>query len=388
MARGRKKNKDNKNTNHNSNSSFDKQKVNSSFNPKDFENIDLPEEIPSKQEPQGEFEEIDLRSSGFGLQSAPSNLLTAKQQLEQQLIFNVTEQALRAEAGTRSYGFENIVGVGISEKVTGSRYTGKKCVVVYVVSKESEDQIDPQAMVPKKINGVPTDVVEIGEVHAFPHRGRYRPAPGGVSIGHFQITAGTLGCLVRRGNQLFILSNNHVLAKSNEAQIGDPIMQPGPFDGGVSAGNIIGRLSEFVQINFSGGVNLVDAAIAQTNPTLVTPESKCFGQISSTPQIPFMWQVVKKCGRSTQTTRGIVTDINATIRVGYGTSGIAIYQNQILIAGIPFIAPFSQPGDSGSLILDQFSNKPVGLLFAGSNIVTIANPIQAVLGALNVSIVA
>ncbi len=344
------------------------QKEQSDFNQDEFEEITLPTEVPSTDET-----DIDL--------------FAAKEKLEQQLILNVTEQALSAQSGTEAYGFENIVGVGISEKITGRRYTGEKCIAVYVVSKEPEDEIDQAALVPKEIDGVPTDVVETGELQAFPHRGRYRPAPGGVSIGHFKITAGTLGCLVKRGNQLFILSNNHVLANSNQAKIGDLIMQPGPFDGGVSAGNIIGRLSEFVPINFSGGVNLVDAAIAQTNSNLVVPESKCFGKISSNVQNCQMWMVVKKCGRTTQTTRGIIIDCNATLRVGYGTQGTAIFQNQIIVVGVPGIAPFSQPGDSGSLVISQFGNRPVGLLFAGSSIVTIASPIQAVLSSFNISIV-
>lgn len=374
MARGRKRKEKN-------NSSEDNGGGN--FNSDEFESIDLPIEIPIEEE---EFEQPNLDAASFNLQSSDEKLHSVKSQLEEQLIFGVTEQALSAFSGTESYGFENIVGVGISEKLTGNKYTGKKCVTVYVVSKETEDEIDPQALVPKNINGVPTDVVAVGELKAFPHKGRYRPAPGGVSVGHYKITAGTIACLVRRGNQLYILSNNHVLANSNSANIGDPIMQPGPFDGGVSAGNIIGRLSEFVPINMSGGVNFVDAAIAQTSPNLVTPESKCFGSINPNPQNCGMWMIVKKCGRTTQTTRGIVTDCNATVRVGYGNS-TAIFQNQMIIVGVPGIAPFSQPGDSGSLVLNQFSNRPVGLLFAGSSLITIASPIQTVLSLLNVSIV-
>ncbi|NIU63493.1 MAG: hypothetical protein GWN66_23410, partial [Pseudomonas stutzeri] len=78
-----------------------------------------------------------------------------------------------------------------------------------------------------------TDVQETGVIRALQdHTAKWRPAPGGVSIGHVDITAGTLGCLVVRGDHIYILSNNHVLANSNEAEPGDAILQPGPHDGG------------------------------------------------------------------------------------------------------------------------------------------------------------
>lgn len=314
------------------------------------------------------------------------NLQRAKEKLEKELLINVTAEAFSARAGTKSYGFENIVGVGISEKMVNGRYTGEDCIVIYVIEKAAKDRINKKALVPEKINGIKTDVIASGEFYALAHVGRYRPAPGGVSVGHFQITAGTLGCLVRRGGQTFILSNNHVLANSNNGAINDPILQPGLFDGGNVNTDIIARLSEFAQIKFGNIPNLIDAAIARTSTPLVTPKNKCFGTISSSLTNAFRFQVVKKCGRSTETTRGLVTDVNATIKVGYGTNGTALFQNQIIIVGVPFAGPFSAPGDSGSLIISQFGNNPVGLLFAGSALFTIANPIQAVLSTFNVSI--
>src|SRR5207247_1162936 len=79
-------------------------------------------------------------------------------------------------------------------------------------------------VVPKEMGGVLTDVVETGRFSAMPltqtvDEGRthkMRPAEGGVSIGHYRITAGTLGVLARRGGRPVILSNNHVLANGNE----------------------------------------------------------------------------------------------------------------------------------------------------------------------------
>jgi len=251
----------------------------------------------------------------------------------------------------------------------------------------SKDEVEKAALVPEEINGIPTDVVSTGQLDALPHKGRYRPAPGGVSIGHFKITAGTLGCLVRKGRTLFVLSNNHVLANTNSANIGDPILQPGPADGGIVPRDVIAKLSAFIPINFGGAVNKVDCAIGQTSPTLVTPLNKCFGKISASPLPCRLNLLVKKCGRTTQFTRGRITDCNATVRVNYGTAGAALFQNQIIIQSVT-PNPFSMGGDSGSLITTDVGNRPVGLLFAGSPTHTIANPISAVLAALGVAIVA
>ena len=96
--------------------------------------------------------------------------------------------------------------------------------------------------------------------------------------------------------------------------------------------------------------------------------------------------LVKKCGRTTQFTRGRVTAVAATVNVSYGTAGVATFQNQIIIQSLN-ANPFSAGGDSGSLIVTDVTQQPTGLLFAGSTTHTIANPIQAVLAALGVTIV-
>lgn len=315
-------------------------------------------------------------------------LLSVKAQLEKRLLVGVVKRALSAESGTKRYGFENIVGVGISEKMVGGQYTGEPCCVVYVAAKAARESIEPAALVPPDIRGVPTDVVATGELQALPHRGRYRPAPAGVSVGHIGITAGTLGCLVRKGRALCILSNNHVLANSNAAGIGDAIVQPGPIDGGTAPRDVIAKLSQFVRIRFGGAVNLVDCAIARvTSPRLVSRLNKCIGRIRTAPVPPQLNLLVKKCGRTTQFTRGRITDINATVRVSFGTAGIALFRNQIVIVSLTG-APFSAGGDSGSLIVTDAAKQPVCLLFAGSGTHTIANRIENVLRALNVRIVA
>jgi Peptidase family S64 len=308
----------------------------------------------------------------------------ARRKLEKMLIFDVRDEALSAGSGTDTHGFENIKGVGVSERIIAGWLTDVPCVTVYVAAKVPLDEVSEAARVPKTLNGVPTDVVEIGEIDAFPFKGRYRPAPGGVSVGHFKITAGTIGCLVKKSGKTYLLSNNHVLANVNQAVMGDPILQPGPFDGGTVGSDMIAKLSAFIPISFTSP-NDVDCAIAQVNEEgLVTLLNKVLGKLSL-PVVPAaMNMIVSKCGRTTQFTRGRITGLNTTVRVGYGASGTAILRNQIIIQSMN-TNPFSQGGDSGSLIVNQ-NKQPVALLFAGSTSHTIANPIQTVLSALGVSV--
>ncbi len=75
--------------------------------------------------------------------------------------------------------------------------------------------------------------------------------------------------------------------------------------------------------------------------------------------------------------------LNATVRVSYGED-VALFVDQILIT--PTKGRFSDGGDSGSLIVTDPDKNPVGLLFAGSRRLTIANPIELVLEHFTVEI--
>jgi len=124
---------------------------------------------------------------------------------------------------------KNVVGMGIGYKEMKGIKTDRMALVVMVRKKVSVEQLKEKDVLPAEIEGVITDVIEVGEVVALQARtDRWRPAPGGVSIGHYKITAGTLGVLVRdeETDEILILSNNHVMANSNGATQGDPILQP------------------------------------------------------------------------------------------------------------------------------------------------------------------
>ncbi len=212
-----------------------------------------------------------------------------------------------------------------------------------------------------------------------------RPVPIGVSTGHPDITAGTIGCrVIDASGNVYALSNNHVYANENKASIGDNVLQPGTYDGGVDPDDAIGTLADFEPINFHPRAsNTIDAAIALTSTDMVgnaTP-SDGYGTPSSTTATAYVGLEVQKYGRNGQTF-GEVDSVNATVRVYYSTR-FAIFVNQVVITP----GDFSAGGDSGSLIVtDDEACNPVGLLFAGSSSYTIANQIDEVLGAFGVSI--
>jgi len=218
-----------------------------------------------------------------------------------------------------------------------------------------------------------------------------RPVPIGVSTGHPDITAGTIGARVKDGaGNVYALSNNHVYADENNASIGEAVIQPGTYDGGTVAKDTIGALDAFVPIAFDGSDNVVDAAIALSSTTDLgnaTPDDG-YGTPSSTILAsPTVGTKVQKYGRTTGLTTGSVTMINAVINVGYD-NGTARFVGQILVQDDKRgrVDGFSAGGDSGSLIVTQGGNSPVGLLFAGSKFYTVANPIGAVLDAFTVAI--
>ena len=221
-------------------------------------------------------------------------------------------------------------------------------------------------------------------------RGRFsRPIPIGVSISNVgSCNAGTYGARVSDGRDVFILSNNHVIALSNVAPLNSRIVQPGRLDVNCRtiAGDTVARLTSFVRIDFSGRNNTIDAALARSSTSQIgtaTP-SDGYGRPQSRTVSAFLGQRVQKYGRTTGFTRGRVTALNVTINVNYGSGRIARFVRQIAVEGDT--GNFSAGGDSGSLIVERGSNAPVGLLFAGGGVTTFANPIDSVLNRFGVSI--
>ncbi len=290
----------------------------------------------------------------------------------------------------------NIVGVGIGPKINDGIVSEVEAVKVYVRVKIPKNQLTEAEEIPSEFNGIPTDVVEVGLIRTSAllktsqRFGKHRPTSCGVSVGHPNITAGTLGCLVEKGNHHYILSNNHVLADCNDAKINDDIIQPGKLDGGTAA-DVIAKLSDFKPIDYKGATNDIDAAIAKVgtkSQTLVEIPIIDIGRPKTTTKKAALYQSVRKHGRTTGHTVGVVMDVSADIWVDYSDPGKprkAWFEDQIMIEGVGS-KKFSDGGDSGSLIVDVVTLKPVALLFAGGATQTFANPIDKVLNYFGVKI--
>lgn len=349
---------------------------------------------------------LEIQSSLAGI---PQTLVEIKKQVESKLAENISRKAAQAEDAFQGAG--NIVGVGIgmgephpypgTPSLSTDIGPGEPALNVYVAELTSIDEVksvivESMGASAASEDALPMNVIQTGLIEARPHSFRIRPAPGGVSVGHFKITAGTIGCLcvgnsAPRNSRLMVLSNNHVLANSNGGVFGDCICQPGPYDGGKCPADQIAILERFVPINFSGGANVVDCATGWCWPDRVRRElvyrsggGLAFFRIGSTPVAPVLGMIVGKTGRTTQLTVGRITGVGVSVNVNYGGGRVARFIDQIAIQSVNS-NPFSAGGDSGSSIWTWDAlRRPIGLLFAGGGGVTFANRMARVVAALDV----
>lgn len=328
-------------------------------------------------------------------------------------MLNATQRAAKAAAAAYFRGFataansrktgaisDNIMGWGIGAKFVDSEVLHRESTVrVYVRELEKAPRI------PERFGDLQTDVVAVGQIVAYPRaeieqrEDPIRPSPCGVSVGHPDNGAGTLGCLVENAGNHYILSNNHVLANGNDANIGDPVIQPGPGDGGTYPHDVIATLEPYQEIDFSedwDNPNRIDAAIALVGDCyqdVVLPEIIEIGLPRATPMTAYPGQIVWKRGRTTRYTVGRIKAVEVSLKVDYGMGqGIrnryAWFDKQIEVEDFNSV-PFSADGDSGSLIVAANTRKPVALLFANSatDKATFANPIDLVLQHYGVTVV-
>jgi len=320
-------------------------------------------------------------------------LLAAKEEWSAQLLRPRQAGGLRSLTEATSPSPENnVVGVGIGERIQAGRHTGVAALKFLVRVKYGDDQLTASDRLPESINGLPTDIEEVGTFRPFQiqdPRMMIRPSPPGCSIGFQDLTgqsanAGTFGALVRRGSRRFILSNNHVLAGENQLAIGTPTFQPGFLDAGLPPNTgPIASLSAFRALE-SSGPNSVDCAISEiSDPALVTNSIIRIGVPNGiAPAQSSM--IVHKFGRTTGYRVGFIDSTMMDVSVDYEI-GTLTFNDQIIIKGLNG-EPFSAEGDSGALIVERNTSRAIGLLFAGSASHTIANHISDVLQALNVSL--
>jgi hypothetical protein len=315
----------------------------------------------------------------------------ARNEVERRLLIAPAERAVAA-LKDGSAGFGNIVGVGIGEKIVDDQPTGRLVVKVFVRVKHRRARIASEALVPRILGGVPTDVEAAGAITVQHFTDRHRPAPCGVSVGNCNfVTPGTLACVVRRAGRHYILGTNHILALLNRGPIGIGIPQPGRLDGGQCSRDVIARLSKFVPI-VAEGTNLVDAAIALTSRKRVDPRVLRPGgalQPLVAPEVaPALGMPVQKSGRATYHRTGRIDAVNVTVDVDFAPLGGTFrFSNQFRVRGES--EPFSSSGDSGALVTTLPGNQPVGLLFSGNRDtnVSFCNDIADVIRALDVTIV-
>jgi hypothetical protein len=260
------------------------------------------------------------------------------------------------------------------------------------------------ARAPRDLDGIPVVVDVTGDItvlplvadkanpFARPGGGGSSPTgffantiPIGVSTGNAkECASGTIGAKLVNGGSVYALSNNHVFARMNAAGNAEAIYQPGRYD--LSCGSddtkyTYAHLASYQPINFNGGDNKIDAAIASVDGSRTlsgsTPTGLGYGSPSSETVTASVGMAVQKFGRTTGYTSGTVVGINVTVNVSY-PNGVARFVGQIAIRGDK--GSFSRSGDSGSLIVTNTpENNPVGLLFAGGQTTTFANRISDVL---------
>jgi hypothetical protein len=287
---------------------------------------------------------------------------------------------------------ENLLAVGLSEKIEGKdRRTGKLSLTFYVEQKVPLSELKPSMMVPPSVpeslsgaQQILTDVKVIGKLRPEINAKR-NPFQPGNSIGHIEATAGTFGAVVTRDDELFILSNSHVLALCGLAKKGDAIVYPGKADGGIMDKDHAGMLAGFKKfIDGAGFLNRVDCAIAKPTPARLNKlvsRIKGLGLPTGITE-PVRGMKVTKVGRTSGKTIGEVQDVHFRFRLDYGGDvGEIGFRDQVLCSR------YTEDGDSGSIVIDKATGRAVGLHFAGAEGGSVFNPIDQVLKALRVKLV-
>jgi len=298
----------------------------------------------------------------------------------------------------------NVVGVSVGKKVVGGKPTDELAIRVLVRTKIPIGELKEEDVVPKQVSSgdlvAKTDVVEVGDIRILtlcdikgsggwnvktvrpeetPKQltGKRRPLRAGFSTGHPNITAGTLGCFVANrfaAIQAFALSNNHVYACSSlkgfpKAERGDPLLQPGAYDGGTHPEDTFGRLWDWVPLDWTE--NRIDMAVGTLDvaTTYLIHELGIPAGVIWADDITLGWGVIK-VGRTTELTEGEITDIDASVAVDYGYGKPLLFEDQILTTRM------LRGGDSGSVLLTRRGNYVVALGFAGSPAVSVFSPVK------------
>ncbi len=349
---------------------------------------------------------------GFWGCSSTGDNPAAPQETAQTSFFNVRNPQVQSVMAIQNRHTARLMAdpevIGTATTLTDD---GRPAVMVLVTSEKAARGV------PATLDGVPVRTLYTEPIRAFkpskpppeedPKSRLERPIKLGCSGGNAYDLAngyccsGTLGSLITKAGKFYILSNSHVLAGDfasspgdpDVSQIGDPINQPGLID--VYCQDIendyVAYLSSLTTLD--DGAN-VDAAIAEIIAGRVRTDGYILGigTLSSATLDAYVDLAVKKSGRTTGLSRSSVTAINATVTVGYedecaGSYFTKTFTGQIFIKNKA--SKFLNSGDSGSLMVEDVDTNPraVGLLYAGSSQLAVANPIDDVLDHFGASMV-
>ncbi|MEU4740364.1 hypothetical protein AB0G02_07810 [Actinosynnema sp. NPDC023658] len=290
-----------------------------------------------------------------------------------------------------------VVGVDLGEKTVGGRTTGELAIVVFVRHKWAAAQF----AIPPDVLGVPTDVVEDT---FWPHHTiasspegvgaeRHESLVGGIGIGPSRavrlvppdvpevddyVVAGTMGALVtpRQRHMVMGLTSFHVACVDDAWAVGDPMVHPSRVDGGHPVQDCVGVLAR------AALSSRVDAAAIMLTTPRARPEVVGLGPITGRAEAR-VGQRVRKRGRTTAVTEGVVASTDAAITLDFGVGlGVRVLHDQIRIE----TPRFADHGDSGAVLLDD-ANRVVGLYCGGSAERGFANPVDPVLDQLDVDLI-
>lgn len=280
-------------------------------------------------------------------------------------------------------GLPGVHGVGIGEKF------GHIGILILV------DDESRMSYMPKTVEDMPAIIQAVGEITA--HQINLGVDGGNNIVCNGYCASGTVGFKVCDNTTSGVggfITNNHVAATGcpglcpNKAPLGTNFLSPSFCDGGTTN---VGTLNRFIPIVLDDAtLNYVDAAFVQSTDAQVSNNIQGIGPQNNTVVTAYLGQAVCKSGRTSGLTCGTVRGINLTISVNYsdvGHCGTAILSNQVMYSPTSPYTVMSQPGDSGSPVVEANTNAAVALNFAGDRSGDgFGNPIGAVLSALNVSL--
>jgi len=264
----------------------------------------------------------------------------------------------------------DVVGMGIGLKTVGNSDTGQVCITIYVPRKLPLSELDSEQILPNKLDGISTDIVEFGmgskkmRLQASSYLGeRMRPVTIGASIGHFALQgAGTLTGYVKdkKTDEILLMSCWHVLTNFGRGKKGDEIIQPALIDGGTVDDDTVATLESWVNVKTLGPIlgeaksnlksylnrgkipplNKVDVAFAKPISNDVIPKDFSYAKVKR----GRVGETASWIGRTSGVTRSKIIDNNATMWVEYPGYGVALFDDVAVSRGKNF------PGDSGAPI--------------------------------------